>query len=134
MKVGYFQTSPRFGDKKFNFEKVENLITNIKADLIVLPELFGTGYAFTSKEEAKQFAEDYNGETAQFLIRVAEMTGSVIIGGFIEKEGEKIYNAAMIVSSNGEIGSYRKIHQYLTLLTQEEAGQLNKVFLLLKIE
>ena len=112
MKVGYIQTSPIFGEKGQNFKKIEKLITKLKADLIVLPELFATGYAFISKEEAVPLAEDFNGETAQFLIKMAKITGAIIIGGFIEKEEEKIYNSAMIVSSEGVIGSYRKIHLY----------------------
>ncbi|MFX0039093.1 MAG: nitrilase-related carbon-nitrogen hydrolase [Promethearchaeota archaeon] len=112
MKVGYIQTSPLFGDKIHNFREIEKLVKNIKADLIVLPELFATGYTFTSKEEAVLFAEDYEGETAAFLTKVAQTTDSIVVGGFIEKEGYDIYNAAMIVSNKGLIGSYRKIHLY----------------------
>ncbi len=112
MKIGYIQTSPLFGDKKYNFEEIEKLISGIKADLIVLPELFATGYTFVSKKEAVSLAESQEGETAQFLINIAQSTGAIVIGGFIEKEGEKIYNAAIIVSNKGVIGSYRKIHLY----------------------
>lgn len=112
MKVGYIQTSPIFREKEQNFKQIEKLLNNVKADLIVLPELFTTGYAFTSKEEVSSLAEDHNGLTAQFLIGIAQLTGAIIVGGYIEKEGEKIYNSAMIVSSKGVIGSYRKIHLY----------------------
>ncbi len=112
MKVGYIQTSPKFGDKNVNFKKIKKKIGNLKADLIVLPELFATGYTFVSKEEALSLAEEIEGETAQFLINVAQLTGSVVIGGFIEMEGGKIYNAALIVSKKGVLGSYRKIHLY----------------------
>ncbi len=112
MKVGYIQTSPLFGDKVHNFKQIEKLIKDLKADLIVLPELFATGYTFISKEEAVSLAEDSKGETAQFLTRVAQSTGSVVVGGYIEKDGENIYNAAMMVSNNRLIGSYRKIHLY----------------------
>ncbi len=57
MKVGYVQTHPKFGEKDTNFAQVENLIKGITADLIVLPELFATGYTFVSKEEAVELAE-----------------------------------------------------------------------------
>ena len=36
----------------------------------------------------------------------------MIISGFVEKEGNKIYNSAMMVSNKGVIGTYRKIHLY----------------------
>ena len=56
MKIGYVQTSPAFGDKQKNFEEVRRLARGVKADLLVLPELFGSGYAFTSREEAEALA------------------------------------------------------------------------------
>ncbi|MFX0006993.1 MAG: nitrilase-related carbon-nitrogen hydrolase [Promethearchaeota archaeon] len=112
MKIGYIQTSPQFGDKNRNFKEIEKAIKNLKADLIVLPELFATGYTFINKEEAWSMAEDLKGETAQFLINIAQLTNSIVIGGFIEKDGEEIYNAALIVSNKGAIGSYRKLHLY----------------------
>ena len=49
MKVGYVQIHPLFGAKDANFEQVNKLLHGIKADLLVLPELFATGYAFVSK-------------------------------------------------------------------------------------
>jgi len=112
MKIGYIQTNPIFGNKDHNFKEIERLTINLKADLIVLPELFATGYTFISKEEAISLSEDIEGETSQFLMNVANSTGAVVIGGFAEKEGESIYNSAMIVSREEVLGTYRKIHLY----------------------
>jgi predicted amidohydrolase len=112
IKVGYVQTSPIFGDKEKNFNQIENLLTDVKADLIVLPELFATGYTFISKDEALSLAESQEGITAKFLKKISKMTGAIIIGGYIEQMGENIYNSAMIVSNNQIIDSYRKIHLY----------------------
>ena len=112
IKVGYVQTSPRFGDKKKNFEQIENLLIDVKADLIVLPELFATGYTFVSKDEAVSLAETPKGKTSNFLLNLSKLTGAVIIGGYVEKAGNDIYNSAMIVSNNDVIDSYRKIHLY----------------------
>ncbi len=112
MKVGYIQTSPIFGEITQNFEQVENLLGNTKADLIVLPELFATGYTFISKEEAESMAENTDGETAKFLMGLAEKTGAVVVGGFIEKDGNQIFNSSMIVSDNEVLGTYRKLHLY----------------------
>jgi predicted amidohydrolase len=112
MKVGYVQTAPIFGNKEQNIRQVESLLKNKKGDLIVLPELFATGYTFISKEEARSLAEDLNGLTAQFLEKMAKSTGAVIVGGFIEKENGEIYNSAMIVKKTGIIDTYKKIHLY----------------------
>ena len=66
-KIGYIQYSPVFGEKEKNFEAILTLASGIRADLIVLPELFATGYTFVSKEEAGSFAETAGGETFRFL-------------------------------------------------------------------
>ena len=112
MEIGYVQTSPIFGEIAQNFKQVENLLSNTKADLIVLPELFATGYTFISKEEAESMAENTDGETAKFLMGLAEKTGAVVVGGFIEKDGNQIFNSSMIVSDNEVLGTYRKLHLY----------------------
>ncbi len=112
MKVGYVQTSPLFGEKEKNFSQVRKLIGNAKADLIVLPELFATGYAFTSAEEVKNLAETRQAETANFLKGISAETGAVIVAGFIEKGDGKSYNSSIMVYENKVIDTYRKIHLF----------------------
>jgi len=112
MKVGYIQTSPLFGEKNKNFEQVENLVSKLRADLLVLPELFATGYAFVSKEEVTSLAEEIDGDTSDFLIDLSRKTNSIIVGGFIEKNESNIFNSAMIVSGSKRLGVYRKLHLY----------------------
>ena len=112
MKIGYVQTSPIFGDKEKNFKQVRDLLDNVKADLIVLPELFATGYTFVSRKEAESLAELPVGKTSEFLIELAHKTKAIIVGGFIEKENSQIYNSSLIVSSKEVLGTYRKLHLY----------------------
>ena len=112
MKVGYIQTSPKFGEKEENFKQIENVVGDIEVDLIVLPELFATGYTFVSKEEAQEMAEKKGGETSNFLKDISQKTGAIVIGGFIEKEGSEIYNSSIMVFKEKLIGTYRKIHLY----------------------
>ena len=112
MKVGYVQTNPIFGMREFNLEQVDTLLKNVKANLIVLPELFATGYTFTSEEEAFSLGEDVNGSTGNFLRTLSKKTEAIIIAGFAEKEGKKLYNSAMAVYKDDIIGVYRKLHLY----------------------
>jgi predicted amidohydrolase len=112
MKIGYLQTHPIFGEKSKNFHQVRELLNGVEADLIVLPELFATGYTFISKEEAHQLAERKEGETAQFLKQISQETKATIVAGFIEKSKGKIYNASLLVSQDKVIASYRKIHLF----------------------
>ncbi|NMC06585.1 MAG: acyltransferase [Candidatus Lokiarchaeota archaeon] len=114
MKIGYIQTSPAYGDKERNFQHVMDLVKEhaIKADLIVLPELFATGYAFTSRLEVHELGEMPGEETTRFISRVSLETGAIIVAGFIELHCEQAYNAAMIVDGGRVVGIYRKIHLF----------------------
>lgn len=112
MKIGYVQTSPVFGEKNRNFQQVLELTNTIKADLLVLPELFATGYAFISMDEVSALSEEGEGETVRFLKQLSAQTSAVIVAGFIEKEKDHFYNAALMVSNDSLIGIYRKIHLF----------------------
>ena len=58
MKVGYFQFDPVFGEIKRNLDFVSERLAKIECDLLVLPELFNTGYQFASADEAKDLSEE----------------------------------------------------------------------------
>ena len=113
-KIGFVQTSPRFGNKAGNFREITGLLRGVKADLIVLPELFATGYTFTSRDEVESLAEetDRPGETIDFLKDISLLTGAVLVGGFPEKEKGDYFNSSMMVYQDKIIGSYRKIHLF----------------------
>ena len=112
MKVGYVQFSPIFGDKNENVKKVERIISGHKADLLVLPELFATGYTFTTQDEAILLAETLYGETANFLQKISVKMDAIVVGGFVEMNNKKIFNSSIIVTKEGVKGTYRKIHLY----------------------
>lgn len=112
MKIGYIQYNPIFGEKEKNFKQLNNLIGDIKADLLVLPELFATGYTFISKNEVESLAEGLDGQTAQFLFKLSNKTKATLVAGFVEEDENLLYNSAMIVNNSNVIGVYRKIHLY----------------------
>jgi predicted amidohydrolase len=113
MKVGFVQFSPVFGDKNKNFEQVKDLLHNISADLIVLPELFNTGYTFLNKKELGQLAEpSERGETSNFIRALARTKNCCFVYGFAEKDDNLFYNSAALISTQRFIGIYRKSHLF----------------------
>jgi len=112
MKIGYVQNAPIFGNKTANFEQVKSLVNGQQADLLVLSELFATGYTFTSREEAHFLAESTDGETAKFLKDLSKETGAMIVAGFVELENDKVYNSSLIVKDGEVLDTYRKIHLF----------------------
>jgi predicted amidohydrolase len=113
MKIGFVQFEPLFGDVDGNLERAGELIRKSDADLLVLPELFNTGYVFRSKEETVSLAEQVpGGKTTRALCDMAEESGAFIAGGLVERDGGRIFNGAVLVSPDGYVGRYRKTHLF----------------------
>jgi len=111
IKVGFVQTHPEFGAVEANLSHVKKLWGERKADLLVLPELFNTGYQFQSLAEARNLSEPItDGPTTVFLIDWARDAGITIVAGLAEREGNALYNSAVIVGPKGFIGKFRKAH------------------------
>lgn len=113
MRIGFVQCDIAFGNKQTNLDKVTRLIGQQAADLWVLPELFNTGYSFCSQQEVAELAEEIpSGSTTDFLIELASKVNAHLVAGIAERNGTKFYNAAVLVSSAGLLGYYRKVHLF----------------------
>jgi predicted amidohydrolase len=113
MKIGICQTLPEFGEIKQNVNNACRILRNMEADLVVLPELFNSGYQFVSKKEAKTLAEEVpQGFTTQTLMEVAKEKAFHIVAGLPEKEGSKVFISAILVGPSGHQGTYRKSHLF----------------------
>ena len=113
MRIGIYQNNPRFGEVKKNIEQAINKIDTIKADLVVLPELFTTGYQFTSLEEVEKLAEEIpSGPSCATLIKYANSKSLYIVFGIAERHGEALFNSAVLIGPEGFIGRYRKSHLF----------------------
>jgi predicted amidohydrolase len=113
MKAAFIQVDPAFGDVEGNIRKAVTMIESTEAEVIVLPELFNTGYLILSKEEAFDLSEPVpGGRTTGVLCAVARKKNAHIVAGLIERQGERLFNAAVIVAPSGYLGTYRKIHLF----------------------
>lgn len=113
MRVGYVQTKPEFGNKKYNIDSALALIENVEADLLVLPELFSTGYYFPSKEVLVKLAEPIpDGRTVGIFKSLAKKKKCAFVIGMAEKKGGKCYNSSAYITSGGDVYLYRKVHLF----------------------
>ena len=113
MKIGFVQTSPSLGDVEENLRRAEELVTSLDADLIVLPELFTTGYALESRASAEALAEPKDGPTSRRLSALARRRSTHLAYGFAERGENGVYNAALLVGPDGPVGGYRKAHLFM---------------------
>jgi predicted amidohydrolase len=114
MKLGLIQFAPVLGEVDKTIEKLELQFNNIKqADLIVLPELANSGYNFSSPEQAFELSESLNNSKfLDFIIEKSKKLNSLVVTGFNERDGSRIYSSAVMVDPTGVIGNYRKIHLF----------------------
>jgi predicted amidohydrolase len=114
MKAGYVQFSPVLGDSQENRARIERLVAEAAgADLVVLPELCNSGYRFASREEALAASEPADGPFTGFLVSLCARHRMFIVSGLCERDGERLYNSAVLVSPSGRLGLYRKMHLFM---------------------
>ncbi len=109
MKVSIVQTQLFWENRAKNISHFDTLLNSIKEEtnLIVLPEMFTTG--FTMKPES--LAES-NGETLAWLTQKAKEKNAVITGSVSIKENGKNYNRLFWVEPNGTYSTYDKRHLF----------------------
>lgn len=114
MRVGYIQFEPRLGEIDRNIERSIELVALAQdADLLVLPELSNSGYAFSSFEEAETLAEEIpDGNTIRAWADVAWQKNLYLVGGINEKTDGKLYNSSVLIGPQGYLGTYRKAHLF----------------------
>jgi predicted amidohydrolase len=113
MRVGFFQFDPAFGEVKRNVEHVLRRLEKTEADLVVLPELFTSGYQFISPKEVAGLAEEIpTGYTTKRLSELARDRGMGLVAGLPERSGEHYYNSAILIGPKGHVATYRKVHLF----------------------
>lgn len=110
------QMEPKLLDVDANIQKSAYMIekaVELGAKVIVLPELANTGYAIPNRSELEKVAENVKtGKTVKEWEKLAKRNKVFIVGGFAEKEENKIYNASVLLGPDGIIGTYRKLHLF----------------------
>lgn len=105
-----FQYSIIWEDKQANLNKVASWLEKEKpqADLLVLPEMFTTGFSM----KAKELSESDDGETMKEVKQWAKSFNIAIAGSFIAREDDRFYNRAFFITPDGETFFYNKRHLF----------------------
>ena len=110
MKIAIIQSPLVWEDPKANRiqfeEKIKSITENV--DLIVLPEMFSTG--FTMHPEL--VAETMDGETIAWLQSLCREKNVAITGSIVVVENGKYYNRLGCGFPSGEIQHYDKRHRF----------------------
>jgi len=84
-------------------------------DLVVLPEMFSTGFSMAAAE----LAEDMDGPTIDWMREEAAALGCVIAGSLIVRDGGRCYNRLVWARPDGSLEHYDKRHLFRLAGEQE---------------
>lgn len=113
MRASYLQFAPSYLAPDRNRDRVAELIQGVNTDLLVLPELFTSGYFFASPDDLAALAEPIpDGATTEALTHWAADIGATIVAGLPERDGDTMYNSAVTVTPEGAVHVYRKVHLF----------------------
>ena len=109
LRTSLVQTSLVWEDPEGNINRFTELLKSADdSDLIVLPEMFSTGFTM----EPHKIPEHWQDKTIQWMQEQAIRSNSAITGSIIAQENGKYYNRLYFVHPNGEIATYDKRHTF----------------------
>jgi predicted amidohydrolase len=110
LTVSFVQASLQWHDPHTNRQDLGRHIDkiSISTDLIVLPEMFTTGFSMN----AKALAEPMHGPTLQWMQEVAAQRDAVVTGSIIVTEEGRYYNRLLWVRPDGTFSYYNKRHLF----------------------
>jgi predicted amidohydrolase len=110
MRVGFYQSDVTAGRRR-NLDRVAAALSDASFDLVVLTELFATGYGFAGRTDVAARAEAVPaGPTTGALIDIARSKHGFIVGSIVEADRGRCYNTAVVAGPHGFVGRHRKAH------------------------
>lgn len=110
MKIALIQSDLYWEDASKNKKNFESIINEIDSsiNLIVLPEMFSTGFTMNASE----VAETMQGETVLWMQNLAKQKNCALTGSLIITENGNYYNRMLFVFPSGEMQQYDKRHLF----------------------
>jgi len=109
LSISTIQTNLFWEDKAANLEMLETKIQTLdKAEVVVLPEMFSTGFSM----QPHKFAEPMNGLTITWMQEVAARKKIILTGSMMAEDGGKYFNRLVWMLPTGQFGYYDKRHLF----------------------
>lgn len=110
LRLSLIQSSLYWEDARLNRQMFSWKIRDLagETDLIVLPEMFTTGFSM----HPEKIAESPGGPTTEWMVELAHETGATITGSLIMHHQNAYYNRLLWVQPDGTILHYDKRHLF----------------------
>lgn len=110
LKITIIQSELIWEDPDANRKNFDKKIEEVPADadLIILPEMFTTGFTM----QVKNVAETMQGKSIKWMLKKASENNAVLMGSVIIEEQKKYFNRYIVAFPSGEIKYYDKKHLF----------------------
>ena len=107
------QADLHWEDKEKNLLQLEQMLNNKSPqELVILPEMFNTGFSM----RPEVLAETMEGETVQWMRRMASRHRIILAGSLIIQENNQYYNRLIWMQPDGAMATYDKRHRFLAVV------------------
>jgi len=110
LKITVVQSSIAWENPEANYKNYEALLSGLQedTDLVVLPEMFSTGFSMSSA----RLAEKMEGKTLSWMATMAEKLSAVITGSLVIEDNDAYYNRMIWMMPDGRMQYYDKKHLF----------------------
>ena len=131
LQITVIQSSLIWENKTANLHLFDQKLADLHSatDLIILPEMFTTGFSMAPEG----LAEPVDGPTVEWLATKAQQTNAVITGSFIAIEAGKYYNRLIWMRPDGSFEVYDKRHLF-TLAKEQDHYSPGQKRLIVKLK
>jgi omega-amidase len=125
LKITLIQTHLKWENAEENLSHFKNKIDSISGDtdLIILPEMFSTGFSM----HAPELAETMEGKAVNWMKNISAEKRIDLAGSLIIKENDNFYNRLIWVKSDGSLFHYDKRHLFRMGREQDVYSAGNKI-------
>jgi omega-amidase len=110
LNVSIVQSELHWHDAERNLAAFSKILAEkvTRTDLIVLPEMFTTGFTMHAQENAERM----DGRAVRWMADKAAETGAALCGSLIIKDGDNFYNRFILMRPDGSLEHYDKRHRF----------------------
>lgn len=117
LKVSLVQTEQYWEDKSKNLQHLTELLAEVETtDLIILPEMFNTGFSMN----VDKLSENIEGESIQWLKALSKQKNAAVMASLIIVAQDKFYNRLVFIYPDNEEIAYYDKRQRFTLAKEDQ--------------
>ena len=108
IKIGIYQHKVKDEPVQKKIDKLENVLKkNSSCDLIIVPELYLSGYG--NEKVIKKLQEKRGGQSSKLIANLCKKYATAILYGYPEQYQNKLFNAVQFINHQGEVlANHRK--------------------------